>query len=103
MFSVVEQAGVQFKIAEGDTINVPLMKAEPGSEVTLDKVLMVGTGADVRVGAPTVEGAVVKATVVKHFKGTKVVIMKKHRRKDYKRKNGNRQSYTQLKISAIAA
>ncbi len=103
MFSVVEQGGVQFKIAEGDTISVPLMDIEPGNEVDLEKVLLVSDDGGVRIGTPIVDGVSVKANVVKHFKDDKVLVIKRKRRKDYRRKNGHRQQYTELKITSISA
>ncbi len=103
MISIVEQGGFQFKVAEGDTINVPLINAEKGEEITLDRVLLVGKGEDVEVGTPVVEGAEVKAKVIEHGKGEKILVMKKKRRKDYKKKNGHRQDYTQLQITSITA
>ncbi len=103
MMSVVEQGGFQFTVNEGDTIRVPLIEAEKGSEVNLDKVLLVRDGEDVKVGTPVVEGAQVKAKVLDHAKSDKVLVIKKIRRKDYKRKNGHRQDYTELLITSISA
>jgi large subunit ribosomal protein L21 len=103
MFSIVEQGGFQYKVSEGDIIKVPAIEAEKNAEVAIEKVLLVGSGADVKIGSPVVEGAVVKATVVDHGKYRKVVIMKKKRRKGYKRKTGHRQTFTKLKITSISA
>jgi large subunit ribosomal protein L21 len=103
MITVVEQGGSQFKVSEGDTIRVPLMDAEKGSEIVLDRVLLVGEGDDVKVGTPVVDGAQVKATVVDHGKADKVLVMKRKRRKDYRRKNGHRQGFTELRITSISA
>jgi large subunit ribosomal protein L21 len=103
MVSVVEQGGFQFKVSEGDTIRVPRVEAEEGAEVTLDKVLLIGEGDALKIGTPAVEGAKVRATVVEHGKADKVMVVKKKRRKDYKRKNGHRQPYTTLKINSISA
>lgn len=103
MVSIVEQGGFQFKVAEGDVINVPLINAEEGAEISLDRVLLLQNGDDLKIGAPEVEGAAVKAKVVAHGKDKKVLVIKKKRRKDYKRKNGHRQDYTSVEITSISA
>jgi large subunit ribosomal protein L21 len=103
MFSIVEQDGFQFKVSQGDTIRVPLMDAEKGSEISLEKVLLVGDKDGVKVGTPVVSGAVVKAKVLDHEKGDKIIIMKKKRRKTYKRRTGHRQQYTKIEIVSISA
>jgi large subunit ribosomal protein L21 len=103
MFSIVEQGGFQYKVSEGDTIKVPKIEAEKDAEISFDKVLMVESNGGVKVGNPTVEGAVVKAKVIDHGKYRKVVIMKKKRRKGYKKKTGHRQTYTKLKVTSITA
>lgn len=103
MYSIIEQGGAQFKVAPGMTVRVPLINAEKGTELTIDKVLLTGDGEDVKVGTPTVEGATVTAKVVDHIKARKVLVIKKKRRKDYKRKNGHRQQYTKLEIVSINA
>ena len=102
MMTIIEQGGFQFKVAEGDTINVPFIDAEQGTEITLDRVLLVSKDDAVTVGTPVVEGAEVKAKVVEHGKDKKVLVMKKKRRKDYKKKNGHRQDFTQLQITSIS-
>jgi large subunit ribosomal protein L21 len=103
MFSIVEQSGFQFKVSQGDTICVPRIEAEKGSEISMQKVLMVGDGATVKIGTPLVSGAVVKAKVLDHIKGDKVLIMKQKRRKTYKKKTGHRQLHTTLQIVSISA
>jgi len=103
MFSIVEQDGFQYKVSQGDTIRVPRLDAEKGSEISLQKVLMVGEGDKVKIGTPLVDGAVVKAKVVDHIKGDKVLIMKKKRRKTYKKKTGHRQLHTTVQIVSISA
>lgn len=103
MVSVIEQGGFQFKVSEGDTINVPLVDGKEGDEVKLDRVLLVSEGESVKVGTPVVDGAEVKAEIVEHGKDKKVLVMKKKRRKDYKLKNGHRQDFTRLKITSISA
>ncbi len=101
MVSIVEQGGFQFKVAEGDVIEIPLVDGTAGQELTLDRVLLVGEGSNVKVGTPVVEGAEVKAEIIEHGKGSKVLIIKKHKRKDYKRKKGHRQNFTKVKITSI--
>ncbi len=103
MQSIIECGGFQYKVSEGDIIEVPLMKADEGAEVTLDKVLATIDGSASAFGTPTVAGASVKAKVLEHGRSDKVVVMKKHRRKDYKRKNGHRQDYTKLQVTAISS
>ncbi len=103
MVSIVEQGGFQYKVAEGDTINVPLIDAEEGAEISLGRVLLLQNGDDLKIGAPVVDGAAVKAKVVAHGKDKKVLVIKKKRRKDYKRKNGHRQDYTRIEITSISA
>jgi large subunit ribosomal protein L21 len=103
MFSIVEQDGFQFKVSQGDKIRVPLIEAEKGSEISLEKVLLVGDDSGLKVGTPLVSGAVVKARVLDHEKGDKVIIMKKKRRKTFKRRTGHRQNYTKIEIVSISA
>jgi large subunit ribosomal protein L21 len=103
VYSIVECGGFQFKVAEGDTIRVPRLDAAVETEVVLDRVLLTGDGGTIAVGAPYVEGSTVKATVVGHGEGRKVMVMKRKRRKGYRRKNGHRQAYTTLRVVSIAA
>lgn len=101
MYAVIKTGGKQYKVAAGETIKVKLLDAEVGAEVTIDQVLAVGTGAELKIGAPLVAGATVKATVVSHGKHDKVRIFKLRRRKHYKKSQGHRQNYTELAISAV--
>ena len=100
MYAIVMAGGKQYKVQEGATITVDLLSAEAGSEYVLDKVLLVG-GAEVKVGAPYVSGAAVTCEVAGHVKGKKIVVFHKRRRQDSHKKQGHRQSYTQLKVKAI--
>jgi large subunit ribosomal protein L21 len=102
MFAVIKTGGKQYRVAAGDKLKVEKLPADVGSEVVLDQVLMVGEGAAVKVGAPLVAGAAVKATVVGHGKGDKVTIFKLRRRKHYKKSQGHRQQYTEIQITGIA-
>ena len=99
MFAVIQTGGKQYKVAKDDVIRVERLAGDAGSEVVLDQVLMVGE----KVGAPTVSGASVTATVVAQARGPKLIIFKKRRRQNSRRKNGHRQDLTILRITDIAA
>lgn len=103
MRSIVECGGFQFKVGVGDVIQVPLMQAAEGAEVTLDRVLATTDGTTSVFGTPLVAGVTVKAKVLGHGKAPKVMIIKRIRRKDYRRKKGHRQDYTKLQITAVGA
>ena len=102
MYAVIRTGGKQYKVAKDDVIVVETVSGEPGTTVTLDQVLMVA-GAEITTGSPLVKGAQVTATVVEHKLGDKVLIFKKKRRHNYRRKNGHRQPLTVLKITDIVA
>jgi large subunit ribosomal protein L21 len=102
MYAVIKTGGKQYKVAPGEKIKVELLPADVGAEVVLDQVLMVSEGESVRLGAPTVAGATVKATVVAHGRGEKLQIFKMRRRKHYQKHQGHRQGYTELSIDSIA-
>ena len=101
MFAVIETGGKQYKVSEGDIIYIEKLEAD-GKDITFDKVLMTGQGADVRVGNPYVEGASVAASVVKNGKSKKIIVFKFKPKKNYKRKQGHRQPYTKVQISKIS-
>ncbi len=103
MYAVIKTGGKQYKVAAGETIRVEKLTADVGADVTLGEVLAVGTGAELVFGAPFVQGASVVASVVSHGRGDKVRIFKMRRRKHYQKHQGHRQSYTELKISAVNA
>jgi large subunit ribosomal protein L21 len=103
MYAVIRTGGKQYKVAKDDVIVVETVPAEAGASVTLGEVLLVADGAATTVGTPTVAGAEVTATVVEHKKGDKILIFKKRRRHNYRRKNGHRQPLTVLKITGISA
>ena len=102
MYAIVDIAGQQFKVEKDRKIFVHRLDAEEGSSVTFDKVLLVDNDGAVQIGAPYIEGASVKATVLTHLKGKKVIVFKKKRRKGYTKKRGHRQHFTQIKIEEIA-
>ncbi|HVO04205.1 MAG TPA: 50S ribosomal protein L21 [Candidatus Cybelea sp.] len=103
MYAVIKTGGKQYKVANGDVILVERLEAEQGQTIALDQVLMIGDGANITVGQPTVQGASVAAEVVEHPRADKVIIFKKNRRHNYRRKNGHRQLLTALKITEIRA
>ncbi|MDR3157586.1 MAG: 50S ribosomal protein L21 [Zoogloeaceae bacterium] len=103
MYAVVKTGGKQYRVCVGQKIKVEQIPAEDGAEITLDQVLMLGEGEDVKVGAPLVAGASVKCTVVSHGRHDKIKIFKMRRRKHYQKHQGHRQNYTELRIDAIVA
>ena len=102
MYAVIATGGKQYKVSEGDVIKVEKLGVEAGQTYTFDKVLLV-SGDEVKVGAPTVEGATVEADVIGDTKGKKVIVYKYKRKTGYHKKNGHRQAYTQVKIDKINA
>ena len=102
MYAIIATGGKQYKVAEGDIINVEKLGVEAGETVTFDQVLAVNNG-ELTIGCPTVEGATVSATVEKVGKGKKVIVYKYKRKSGYHKKNGHRQLYTQVKIEKINA
>ena len=103
MFAVIRTGGKQYKVAEDDLITVEKLAGDPGATIELGEVLMVGDGADVTTGAPLIEGASVSATLVEQRRGPKIIVFKKKRRQNYRRKNGHRQYETVLRITGITA
>ena len=101
-YAIIETGGKQFRVEEGTKILVDRMAADVNSEVSLDKVLMVG-GAELKVGAPYVENAKVTATVLDHVRGDKILVFKKWRRNDSRKLQGHRQDYTAILVKAIEA
>lgn len=99
-YAIVRTGGKQFRVEAGAKLRVPSLKEEAGATVELE-TLVIGGGDEVKIGAPLVEGAGVTATVVDHGRGDKIIVFKKKRRKQYKRKQGHRQDYTTLKIESI--
>ncbi len=103
MYAVIKTGGKQYKVAAGEKIKVEQITADVGQEIVIDQVLAVGNGAELKVGAPLVDGASVQATVVSHGRHDKVRIFKMRRRKHYQKRQGHRQNYTELQIASIAA
>lgn len=101
MFAIIKSGGKQYTVKPGDTLNVDSLNAEADSVIEIKDVLAVSDNGQLNVGAPFVEGAVVKAKVVSHFKGEKVLVFKRKPRKDYKKRYGHRSSLTAIKIEDI--
>ena len=101
MYAVIRTGGKQYKVAPGEKLKVELIPADVGAQIVLDQVLLVGDGANVRLGQPIVAGATVNATVLAHGRGDKVKIFKMRRRKHYQKHQGHRQGFTELKIDGI--
>jgi large subunit ribosomal protein L21 len=101
MYAVIKSGGKQYRVTEGDTIKVEKIEASEGDKITLDDVLLVADGDNVKVGTPRVEGASVTATVKSQGRGPKIRIIKMKRRKHYRRQAGHRQAYTELAITGI--
>jgi large subunit ribosomal protein L21 len=101
MYAVIKTGGKQYRVEAGAQLRVEALTAEVGASVSFAEVLMVGSGDAVKVGAPLVAGASVKATVLKHGRGDKVKIFKMRRRKHFQKTQGHRQSYTEVRIDDI--
>ena len=103
MYAIIEDHGRQYTVREGDVIRIDLKDMNEKEQITFDRVLMLRGDNDTQVGTPTVAGASVTATVLGMFKDKKIVVRKFKRRKNYRRKQGHRQRYTQVRIDAIAS
>ncbi len=103
MYAIVEMAGQQFKVAKDQKVYVHRLQTEEGKKVTFDNVLLLDDGKNVTIGAPAIDGAAVEAKVIKHLRGDKVIVFHKKRRKGYRKKNGHRQSLTEIVIESIVA
>ncbi len=100
-YAVVETGGKQYRVLKGSVLDVELLGAKDGEKIKLSKVLAISDGKTLTVGTPEVSGAAVSAEVVKNFRGPKITVFKKKRRKGYHKKIGHRQELTQLKITAL--
>ena len=103
MYAIVEIAGQQFKVEKGRYIFTHRLEGDSNAELVFDKVLLVDNDGKVTIGAPSIEGAKVKGTIVEHLKGDKVIVFKKKRRKGYQKSNGNRKYLRKLMINDIVA
>ena len=102
-YAIVRTGGKQYRVAQGDRVDIEKIAGEVGQEVTLDDVLMIGGNGDTKIGTPRVEGASVTARIIEQGRGKKVLVFKFKRRKDYKKMRGHRQYYTRLEITGISA
>lgn len=103
MYAVIKTGGKQYKVSPGEKITVEKLPGEPGEEIELSEVLLVGEGDNIKIGQPTVPEAKVVATIVEQGRSKKIIVFKKKRRKNYKKKQGHRQYYTVLEIKEIKA
>jgi large subunit ribosomal protein L21 len=101
MYAVIKTGGKQYRVAQGDRLRVEKLAGNVGDNVTLNEVLLVGSGEGVKVGAPLVTGAKVEAKIVGQDRSAKIIIFKFRRRKNYRRKTGHRQPFTALEITGI--
>jgi len=101
MYAVIQTGGKQYRVKSGEQVKIELLSAEVGATVSFDRVLMLGEGDGVKVGAPFVSGAAVKATVVAQGRGEKIRIFKMRRRKHYAKTQGHRQGFTEVRIDEI--
>ncbi len=101
-YAVIKTGGKQYRVAQGDRIRVEKLPGDVGAEITFDEVLMLG-GDKVAVGTPLVSGASVKAKIVAQDRAKKIIVFKYRRRKNYRRKNGHRQPFTELEITGVSA
>lgn len=102
MFAVIESGGKQHRVQEGDVLRLEKLDAESGASITFDRVMLVGEGEDLTIGTPLVEGGSVTAEVLGHGRHDKITIIKFKRRKDYDKKQGHRQHYTEIKVTGIS-
>jgi large subunit ribosomal protein L21 len=102
MYAVIRTGGKQYRVSQGDTLRIEKLAGDVGSAITFDEVLMVG-GEKVTVGKPLVTGAKVSAQITAQDRAKKIIVFKMRRRKNYRRKNGHRQWYTEVKITGINA
>ena len=103
MYAVFRTGGKQFRAEPGARLRVPSLQAEPGSSVVFDDVLIAGNGEEtVQVGTPKVDGASVKAEVIRHGRTDKIIVFKRKRRKGYRKKQGHRQGFTEIRVDEVA-
>jgi len=100
-YAIIRTAGFQYRVEPGKTIRIPSLEADVGASVTFDEVLLGSDGASVQAGTPLVAGASVTGEVVRHGKGDKIIVFKFKRRKNYARKQGHRQRFTEVRINDI--
>jgi len=101
MFAVIRSGGKQYRVNQGGSVRVEKLAGDVGAEVSLDDVLLVGDEGNIKIGAPTVEGARVSGTIMAQGRGPKLTVFKMKRRKGYRRKYGHRQDYTEIRVDRI--
>jgi large subunit ribosomal protein L21 len=101
MFAVFKSGGKQFRAEPGSQLRIPTIDAEPGDSVTFDEVLLASSEGEVKVGVPVVEGAKVTAEVVRHGRDRKIIVFKRKRRKGYRKKQGHRQGFTEIRVDEV--
>ena len=101
MFAIVETGSKQYRVSPGEVIQVEKLPVDVGAEAELDRVILLNQDGSVQVGSPYLDGAKVKAQVLRHGRGKKILVMKYKKRKNYRRKLGHRQSFTELKVTDI--
>jgi large subunit ribosomal protein L21 len=102
-YAIFRAAGKQFRAENGTILRVPSLPGEPGSQVTFEEVLLWSDGEKVKTGQPLIQGARVTAEILRHGKDRKIVVFKFKRRKNYRRKAGHRQGFTEIKITEVKA
>jgi len=102
MYAIIESGGKQYKVSEGDIIRCDLIASEAGSDVTFDRVILAGSGEDVKVGTPTLSGASVAGTVLRQAKDKKILVFRYKPKKRVRKLNGHRQPYAEVKITKIS-
>jgi len=100
-YAIIRTGGKQYRAEPGKTIRIPSLEGEAGSEITFDDVLLGSNGNDVRTGTPALKGAKVTGEIVRHGKSDKIVVFKMKRRKNYAKKQGHRQKFTEVRINDI--
>jgi len=103
MYAVIESGGKQHRVVEGEVLKLEKIEQATGASISFDKVLMVGSGADVKIGSPYVASGKVTAEIISHGRADKVKIIKFRRRKHYRKQQGHRQWFTEVKITGISA
>jgi large subunit ribosomal protein L21 len=102
MYAVVRSGGKQYRVSPGGSVRVEKLSGEVGASIMLEDVLMIGGEGDIKIGAPTVDGASVNGTIVAQGRGAKIRVFKMKRRKGYRRSQGHRQDYTEIRIDGIS-
>ena len=102
MYAVFRTGGKQFRAEHGKKIRVPSLEVESGESITFNDVLLASDGVEVQVGSPLLEGAKVMAEVVRHGRDRKIIVFKRKRRKNYRRKQGHRQGFTEIRVDEIS-